>query len=83
MNQIFAFQDKMQEYEKVIEMIDSHFENLMKLESCVQNIDVNKNVGEVTEAMINDHKARRNTFEKNLAYSCSDMEDVILKMQKK
>ena len=73
----------MEDYEKGIKMLKSSLKNVMKLESFEQTLDVNTNVGEVNEAMINEHKARRNTFEKNLAYSCSDMKDVILKMQKK
>ena len=72
----------MEDYEKDIKMLKSSLKNVMKLESFEQTLDVNTNIGDVNEAMINEHKARRDTFARNIAYSCSEMEDVILKIQK-
>jgi hypothetical protein len=72
----------MEDYEKVIKMLKSSWNNVMKLESFEQTPEVNMNVVEVNEAMINEHKAKRDTFERNIAYSGSEMEDVILKIQK-
>ena len=62
-------------------MVYSHLKNIVKLEGCIQNLDVIKNVGEVNEVMISEHMARKETFETNIVFSCSEMEDIIMKIQ--
>ena len=57
----------MEDYEKGIKMLKSSLRNVMKLESFEQTLDVNTNIGDVNEAMINEHKARRDTFARNIA----------------
>ena len=58
----------MKDYENVMEMIESHLKNLMKLESFIHNIDVNKNIGEVNKVMMNEYMARKETFEANVVH---------------
>ena len=56
----------MKDYEKVIEIFKSSLKNFMKLDRCEENLDVNTDVCEVNEEMINEHKARRDTFGRNI-----------------
>ena len=65
-----------------MEIFKSNLKNVMKLDCCQENVDVNTDVSEVNEVMINKHKARRETFQNNISYSCSYMEDVTEKIQK-
>ena len=65
-----------------MEIFKSSLKNFMKLDRCDENLDVNTDGCEVNKEMINEHKARRETFQKNIAYSCSYMEDVIMEIRK-
>ena len=58
----------MEDYERVMEIFKSGLKNLLKLDRCDENVDVNIDVCEVNEAMINKHKARRETFQKHIVY---------------